>query len=74
MARADKDDTFREYRKAALEQGWQVVEMQTRWKFIPPNKDRRPRVLLHDGQGLAVHPELHGGYAAIRVHFTRAPA
>lgn len=42
MARADRDDQFCEIRNAALEQGWQVIEAQTRWKFIPPDKSFSP--------------------------------
>ena len=42
MARADRDPHFCEIRSAALEQGWQVVEAQTRFKFVPPDKTFHP--------------------------------
>lgn len=37
MARADRDDHFRDIKSAALTQGWVVEETaKQHWKFIPP--------------------------------------
>ena len=42
MARADRDEEFCEIREAAQQQGWRVAESQTRWMFVPPDKNFSP--------------------------------
>ncbi len=56
MARADRDEQFTEIKSAALEQGWQVTESQTRWKFIPPSKTHSP----------VFYPSSFGDWRAVR--------